>query len=433
MSFLKKIILSPNGFFYQSLRSLYFSLPYKLRDRLKNPANTFVLWAGKNSPNKMNAPKDPCLRDISWHEFSGNILSNRSKYKGVFIQDLVIDWNVPLYQRPQHIACALGRLGYLVIYQTGNWAGDDVNGFREVEKNVWITNTKYADGIDGAVRSIYSTAHMHSPESIKINRKNGIVIYEYIDHIDPEISGDMETIRRLTDLKNFAFAGGVDFIVASANKLYHEAVQAVGRERVILVPNGVDTKHYRNFINHEIKLPKDLIDFREKYKIIVGYFGALAPWLWYDCIEELAVMRSDIGFVFIGPDYYGGANKLPKHRNVLKIGAVDYKILPAYANLFDVCFIPFKPGEIAKTTSPLKLFEYFAMEKPVVVTSDMSECTVYEEVFKGGSASELSRAIDEATKAKDKIFFKERLRSLASDNDWLQRAECFELCFEEPN
>ncbi|MDP1086539.1 hypothetical protein Q6245_29680, partial [Klebsiella pneumoniae] len=80
-----------------------------------------------------------------------------------------------------------------------------------------------------------------------------------------------------------------------------------------------------------------------------------------DVIKELISQRTDVGFVFIGPDYYGGADCLPELENVLYMGSIDYKVLPAYARMFDVCFIPFKPGEIARTTSPLKLFEYFAL------------------------------------------------------------------------
>ena len=219
------------------------------------------------------------------------------------------------------------------------------------------------------------------------NGKRGVLVYEYIDHIDPQISGDdTENIRRLLALKDFAFGGGADYIVASARKLEAEAVMAVGRDKVILVQNGVDTRHYRNPIHQSTPLPENLIFFRKKYSNIVGYFGALAPWLWYEAVSELVEARPDLGFVFIGPDYYGGVEKLPKAENVLYLGTVDYKILPAYARQFDICFIPFAPGEIARTTSPLKLFEYFALEKPVVVTSEMLECVAFKEVFSGDSA-----------------------------------------------
>ena len=367
---------------------------------------------------------------LTWDQFSSQILAHREGYKGIFIQEITIDWDVPLYQRPQHIASALGRLGYLVIYRIANWTNDRDNGFRQVAKNVWLTAAPEVDVIEGAVHSFYSTAFSIAPELISQRKASHRVIYEYIDHIDPQISGDAENIKRLFTLKDFAFNGGADFIVASAKLLESEAIEAVGKNKVVLVQNGVDTTHYRNPVHLSTTLPDNLIDFRKRYSCIVGYFGALAPWLWYEAISELVMTRPDLGFVFIGPDYYGGSEKLPVANNVLYLGTVNYKILPAYARQFDVCFIPFAPSEIARTTSPLKLFEYFALEKPVVVTSEMTECIAFPEVFRGDSASSLSQAIDKAIAIKSNPDFMSRLAVLADENSWEARAKAMEIIFQ---
>ncbi len=368
--------------------------------------------------------------DLTWDQFSTQILVHRESYKGIFVQEIIIDWDVPLYQRPQHIASALGRLGYLVIYRTANWTNDQVYGFRQVAKNVWLTASPEVDVIEGAVHSFYSTAFSIPPELISQRKASHRVIYEYIDHIDPQISGDAENIKRLLTLKDFAFNGGADFVVASAKLLQTEAINAVGESKVVLAQNGVDTRHYRNPIHSMTPLPEGLIAFRAKFTNLIGYFGALAPWLWYETITELVEARPDLGFVFIGPDYYGGSEKLPISENVLYLGTVDYKILPAYARQFDVCFIPFAPSEIARTTSPLKLFEYFALEKPVVVTSEMAECVAFPEVFRGNSAESLSQAIDKAIAIKSDPKFKSRLAVLADENSWEARAKAMEIIFQ---
>jgi SAM-dependent methyltransferase/glycosyltransferase involved in cell wall biosynthesis len=368
--------------------------------------------------------------DLTWEEFAAQILSQRSSYRGIFVQEVVIDWNVPLYQRPQHIASALGRLGYLVIYKTVNWTNDDVTGFRQVATNVWLTNSPMVDSLDHVVRSVYSTAYADDPDRLTRRSANSVMAYEYIDHIDPQISGDPANIERLLRLKNWAFSGGAHVVIASARALEAEAVAAVGRERTILVQNGVDTRHYRDPVQTTVEVPPALLQFREEYKVVVGYFGAIAPWLWYDAVNELVASRPDIGFVFIGPDYYGGVEKLPQSKNALYLGTVDYRVLPGHARHFDVCFIPFEPGEIAKTTSPLKLFEYFALEKPVVVTTDMLECVAHPEVFRGRSAAEFSAAIDSAVAIKDKLEFRHRLAELADQNDWDRRAEAFAKAFD---
>jgi glycosyltransferase involved in cell wall biosynthesis len=369
-------------------------------------------------------------RDLSWKDFSAQVLVERNSYKGVFIQEAVIDWNDPLFQRPQHIATALGRLGYLVVYKTFNRDSDNVDGFREVSKNVWLTNKNQVNKLENAVRLVCSTDFTHTPNLLRSNLGKGLLIYDYIDRIDPQISG-VNSIQRLIALKDFAFSGGVDFILASARQLEAEAVAAVGRDKVILIQNGVDTGHYRDPIHETTHLSPDFVAFKNQYLNVVGYFGALAPWLWYEVIAELVEKRKDIGFVFIGPSYAGGVDQLPTSENVLYLGVVEYNVLPAYGRQFDVCIIPFAPGEIARTTSPLKLFEYFALEKPVVVTSEMVECVAFKEVFSGDSTKTISQAIDKAITVKADMELKARLAQLADENGWDERVRNMEQLFTQ--
>lgn len=430
LRFLKKLVRDPERTTYSLLKRIYWMLPGSLQQRLNGlrlAVIRFYLSRQKNYPSA--AVNHEGLGDLSWKEFQTKVLSRREQYKGIFISEVIIDWNVPLFQRPQHMALAFAKLGYLVIYKTANLSYDNVSGFRKMADNLWLTSDNRVDGINGAVRSFYSTSHAHTKETYEARRKHSLVVYEYIDHIDPAISGDEESIRRLNALKNYAFSGGVDFIVASSKALYEEAVQAVGEDKVILVPNGVDVEHYRDPRHKWCAIPDSLSKFKSAHKAIVGYFGALAPWLWYEEIEKLVALRPDIGFVFIGPDYYGGSTVLPKSKNVLWMGPVDYKILPGYALHFDVCFIPFRPGKIARTTSPLKLFEYFALEKPVVVTSDMLECVQFSEVLSGSCAEELSKCIDKALDLSRDEYFKMRLAELANQNSWIERAKKYETIF----
>lgn len=367
---------------------------------------------------------------LSWREFESRFLARRDIYKGVFVQNIVVQWNLPLFQRPQQMALALGRLGYLVIYKTPYPFLDHVVGVRNIAPNVYLTGDENFDFIEGAVHSVYSTAFNHPLDWIERRNSSFRAIYEYVDHIDSRISGGKDNVQRLHAHKRHAFAEGrYDFVIASARRLESEAVEAVGRDKVVLVPNGVDTWHYRRLPHERVSLPEELLKFRGKYARIVGYFGAIAPWLWYEEIAKLVNRRQDLGFVFIGPDYYDSAGKLPQTDNLLRLDAVDFEILPAYARQFDVCLIPFEPGEIARTTSPLKLFEYFALEKPVVVTSQMIECTSFKEVFSGDGADSLSVAIDDAFEIGSDPAFKDRLARLADENSWDNRARLLENVF----
>lgn len=358
--------------------------------------------------------------DLSWEQFESQILAHRDSYLGVYIQEPVIPWSISLYQRPQHMATAMGDLGYLVIYLTTLWRNDfggdhDLTGVRQVSKNVWLTHLQNPLDIKGAIRSTYST--VVAPIIARPNQK---VIYEYVDHIDEQISGK-GIITALEDKKRHALSGRADLIVSTANKLHQEIEEAHSSVPRILIPNAVDFEFYQKK-KTEVEVPESIQKFRNRYEIVVGYFGAIAPWLWTDLINELTTKRKDVGFIFVGPDYGGAIEKIKKNENVMLTGAVNYENLTNYAHSFDVTIIPFYPGEIAETTSPLKLFEYFALQKPVVVTSAMRECVQFEGVFPAGDLKSFSQAIDDAFSANKNPKFSKRILANAKANSWLARA-----------
>lgn len=348
----------------------------------------------------------------------------------IFIQSPIIDWFVPLYQRPQHMALAMARNGYLVFYMTANSVGDRATGFHEVEENVFITNQPVHLMTEGALVSFYSTVSTllawQGGVIEKTRERGNKILYEYIDHIDAEIS--FHTTDLLAKQFSLIDDGAVDIGLASARSLQEELRAKLSAAPLVYVPNGVDIDHYQSVLAHDARstVPPGMRDVVDSGKPIVGYFGAMAPWLWYPMLNELAERRKDLMFVFIGPDYLGGGSKLEKRQNVRAIGAVDYALLPYHAQHFDAAIIPFKPGDIAKTTSPLKLFEYFALGKPVVVTAGMRECEQFDEVLTAGSGDEYSQALDEALlRARNKAFVA-RCMQLAEQNTWDARAA--ELC-----
>ena len=371
--------------------------------------------------------------DISWEEFSSKILSKRRQYKGIFIQESTIDWDVDLFQRPQHICLSFAKKNYLVIYVSTN-RSDGLRGFRNVSKNIWLTvRSDMVDKIPGAVRSTYSTSYQFDEERIKKLKEAGTLVYEYIDHIDPAISGQ-EWCEKLMVNKKFAFSGNVDYVVASAKSLKEEALNGITddklRNNVILIQNGVNVEHYLNF---DFTLQDTRVDqitsFKSKYKVCVGYMGAMAPWLWYDLINKVATIRKDIGFIYIGPDYSDGLKQLQLFENVLYLGPVEYKKLPLITQYFDICMIPFKLGKIAKTTSPLKLYEYFAMQKPVIITPDLDECSQYDITLIASNEFEFAKCIDEAVKIKDDPIFKKRSLEIALDHSWDKCVQKYEEVF----
>jgi len=125
---------------------------------------------------------------------------------------------------------------------------------------------------------------------------------------------------------------------------------------------------------------------------IIGYSGSINSRIDFELIEQLAEIRSDWNFVFVGPYHEIPLNK----SNIYFLGEVAYNDLSAYINNFDVCIMPHKTEGVSQSQSPLKLFDYLASGKPIV-TSDIQGIKGYENIlYIGADALGFISAIEKA-------------------------------------
>ena len=152
---------------------------------------------------------------------------------------------------------------------------------------------------------------------------------------------------------------------------------------------------------------------------IAGYYGALARWFDYALFDQVAALRPGWTFVLIGPDLDGSMAGRPAFArpNVKWLGPRPYAALPRYLRRFDVATIPFAINPITISTSPLKLFEYFAAGKPVV-TTPMPECAAFPEVRIAATAEAFAEALDAAREQGRDAAFRDRLRAIGRANSW---------------
>ena len=342
----------------------------------------------------------------------------------IFIQFPSIPWFGTLFQRPQQFAKAMSDIGYLTIYLIP--VGYEVCPFKKISDNLYLSDQhEILHDIEGAIISIYFSYPPDYLDHYLTDRffTENISFYEYVDHVDEEICGKYFAQilkKRFEIIRKHSF----EFILGTSRVLYEELLHLYPEKQVIYLPNGVDISHY-NITKQTVDkfiVPERLAKAIQNDKKIIGYFGAIAPWICDELIIELSKSRPEYFILMIGP-YYGDRKIFEERDNIYLPGKIDYQDLPFYAKYFDVSIIPFRLGDIAKATSPLKLFEYFAIGKPVVVTSDLIECTKFEGVFIASTPQEFLNKVDEATEHSYNNALQQKYQQYAEENSWNRRAK----------
>ena len=179
------------------------------------------------------------------------------------------------------------------------------------------------------------------------------------DCMDDHSGWNIETAQMMLDYET-RLAEQADLVLASALPI-QQRLERVSQP--LLVPNGCDANLFATASEANNVLAGVLP------RPIIGYYGALSSG-WFDTalLCALAARRPDWSFVTIGPTDTEVAEALDALPNVLQLGTVEYKDLPRYAADFDVAIIPFLVNDLTRATDPVKLYEFFAADKPVVAT-----------------------------------------------------------------
>ncbi len=398
-----------------------FKIAYKIFKSAKNKGITSI---GKQAIGKVEKKYE---RLIDKRKHSKELLYILRKYRDriVVIFPPIMDWNIPLFQRPQHLAKNLAKHGILYFYCTNNIQYDDINGFKKISNGCYLTNRfdlidniknrkKYYDLLSGDLSTDWGFI------KDRLDRKDGI-IYQYIDKIHHNISG-VEIPKKVLQ-KHFNILKDERCIVISSATNLQEEVEKYRHTNYKLVTNGVEIEHFSAFINYN-EYPDIIKKIVDKNKPIIGYFGAFASWFDYKLIEKLAKQNTNFEILLLGWDYDGSIKNsgLDALNNVSILGPIPYKQLPYYASCFSVATIPFLVNDITKSTSPIKLFEYMAMRKPIV-TTDMPECRKYRSVLVSKNHKDFMNKIYEALNLVNDSHYLDTLHKEANKNSWEAKAK----------
>lgn len=208
-------------------------------------------------------------------------------------------------------------------------------------------------------------------------------------------------LKLLKKLENLLYREA-DLIIINSPGFLSYIPTFIPKEKVILIPNGVDTEFFSNSVekDKELSLRLGLSD-----KFVVMYTGNLGIANDLDTILETANLLKDvrdIRFVLVG----GGIRKdeikkridIEGIENVILLEPVSKREIPKVISLADVCLATIKNTPLLQIVYPNKVFDYMASGKPTIVTISGVIKDVIEESNGGvyvppGSPEKLKEAI----------------------------------------
>ncbi len=186
----------------------------------------------------------------------------------------------------------------------------------------------------------------------EIQAQGGTIIYDLLDDWDTSLGGqwyDPTVERAVIDQSQVLITTAVNL----ANRLRNLSDRPVS-----IIPNAVN--HLLFNPDRVYELPQDFP--AADWSMI--YIGALwGEWFDWDLLVRLAQENPEAAVVVIG-DYVGQCPDPP--RNLHFLGLKPQQTLPAYLAHAQVAIVPWKVNLITQATSPLKVYEYLAMHRPVV-------------------------------------------------------------------
>lgn len=312
-----------------------------------------------------------------------------------------------LYQRPQQLFKAFAELGHKAVFYNNPHYFKQSKNMIEHYPNFFLCTPDVALNSLPVEKPVvhWISYPPHFNQAGKY--QEDLLVFDAIDEASGEFANWAHGLNKITDK--------ADIIFTTANKLYDYHNER--HKNVHMCPNGADYEHFKSA--QKLFGPRPM-DMPKNNRPIIGYIGAVAPWIDWELIEYISSHNKTFNFVIIGPLYgqFIGNVKAP---NLYYLGRKEYEVLPQYLQCFDVCMIPFKITSMIQACNPIKMYEYLSAGKPVIATN-MPEAAAIKEVYIGKSKEEFNQRIHQALFEKNNQN-KINLRiELAKNNSWIHRA-----------
>lgn len=305
-----------------------------------------------------NCNENLCVRGNSILE------ANKKNTSQVYIFAGIPYYDIGGGQRCSQLANTFNKMGYEVSYFYAFDSNESVKFDLQLPTIVHESIDKVSiEDVFSSIKEealfIFEAPYVKFVPYLEKAKKLGIkTVYEHIDNWETSLGS------LLYDPESFnSFIKDSDYLIATSIELQKQVNKYTDKE-VYYLPNAVDITIFEPKYNYEC--PKDLKIGKEKTLI---YFGSLwGEWFDWNLIKDTALKCPDSCFNMIGE--YSGIPDIVKNMpsNVYFLGLKKQIELPAYLHYSDIAMLPFKNCEIGKYVSPLKIFEYIAMEKTVLAT-----------------------------------------------------------------
>jgi len=207
-------------------------------------------------------------------------------------------------------------------------------------------------------------------------------------------------------------------VIATAPALVMH-LQKMTSKPVLLLPNAVNSYLFnpeRNYLR-----PADL----PSAAWVAIYVGALwGEWFDWELLVKVAQTYPEAAVVVVG-DYSGQCQNPPP--NLYFLGLRPQRNLSAYLAHAQVAIIPWKVNQITQTTSPLKVYEYLAMQKPVVAP-DITPLQSMPGVF---LATDNTDFVELVAQVQGTDLTKTAIANFVAANNWKARIDAILYMCEE--
>ena len=230
----------------------------------------------------------------------------------------------------------------------------------------------------------------------------------------------LQNLARKRELWAYRQSTLIVAVTHNLRELILEAAQ-VPPDKVVVIPNAVEPDRF----DPAAHAPKRLFE-----AFTIGFVGALYAWqaidLLLEVLQQLKHEGLTVALVVVGDgqmleqwrDY---ARRLGLADRVRFVGRVPWDEIPGYIAGFDLCFSGHKitkahpltesplNGERSKVyMSPLKLYEYMAMAKPVLASDfeDTARVLIEDEtgfLFSPENQADLKRAVRKVWNARERL------------------------------